>query len=62
VLTLDVQDSIVVSSGPLVAAVGVRGLVIVATGDAVLVLPVEEAQRVREVVERLRSAGRDDLL
>jgi mannose-1-phosphate guanylyltransferase len=62
VTTLDAEGSVVVSDGPLVAAVGVRGLVIVATHDAVLVVPAEQAQRVREVVERLREAGRDDLL
>jgi hypothetical protein len=42
--------------------VGVRDLVVVATRDAVLVVPKEQAQRVREIVERLQAAGRDDLL
>jgi mannose-1-phosphate guanylyltransferase/mannose-6-phosphate isomerase len=36
------------SSGPRVAAIGVEGLVIVATADAVLVVPRDQAQRVRE--------------
>ena len=36
------------SSGPRVAAIGVDGLVIVATPDAVLVVPRDHAQRVRE--------------
>lgn len=40
-----------------VAAVGVRDLVIVDTGDAVLVADRERAQDVREVVEQLRASG-----
>ena len=62
VLAIDAEGSVVVSDGPLVAAVGVRDLVVVAAGDAVLVVPKDQAQRVREVVERLRAMGRDDLL
>ena len=36
------------SSGPRVAAIGVEGLVIIATKDAVLVVPRDQSQRVRE--------------
>lgn len=36
------------STGPRIAAIGVEGLVIVATKDAVLVVPRDQAQRVRE--------------
>ena len=39
------------SNGPKVAAIGVEGLVIIATSDAVLVMKPEEAQRVREAAE-----------
>lgn len=38
-----------------VAAVGVRDLVIVDTGDAVLIADREQAQQVKQVVERLRA-------
>jgi mannose-1-phosphate guanylyltransferase len=62
VVDLDSADSVLVSDGPLVAAVGVRGLVVVATRDAVLVVPKEQVQRVKELVEKLRSARRDDVL
>ncbi len=48
VLALDCKDTLVRTSGPKVAAIGVEGLVIVATPDAVLVMRPEEAQRVRE--------------
>ena len=48
VLALDCKDTLVRSNGPKVAAIGVEGLVIVATRDAVLVMKPEQAQRVRE--------------
>jgi mannose-1-phosphate guanylyltransferase len=62
VTAIDSEGSVLISEGPLVAVVGVRDLVVVATRDAVLVVPKEQAQRVREIVERLQAAGRDDLL
>jgi mannose-1-phosphate guanylyltransferase/mannose-1-phosphate guanylyltransferase/mannose-6-phosphate isomerase len=43
------------SDGPLIAAVGLRDLVIVASRDAVLVVPRGESQRVREAVEALKG-------
>lgn len=51
VLALDCQDTLVRSDGPKVAAIGVEGLVIVATRDAVLVMKPEHAQRVREAAD-----------
>jgi mannose-1-phosphate guanylyltransferase len=51
VLAIDCRDTLVRSNGPRVAAIGVEGLVIVATSDAVLVMRPEAAQRVREAAE-----------
>lgn len=48
--------------GRLVAVAGATGLVVIDTPDAVLVVPQEHAQRVKDVVERLRATGRSDLL
>ncbi|MBJ7609560.1 MAG: mannose-1-phosphate guanylyltransferase [Candidatus Dormibacteraeota bacterium] len=48
--------------GRMVAVVGAEGLAVIDTGDAVLVLPLEDAQRVRMVVDQLRDEGRDDLM
>lgn len=48
--------------GRLVALAGGHGLVIVDTPDALLVVPEHQAQRVKEVVERLRATGRTELL
>ena len=44
-----------------VAVVGLEDVVVVDTGDALLVTTYDAAQRVREIVEQLESAGRDDL-
>ncbi|MBV6459016.1 MAG: Mannose-1-phosphate guanylyltransferase RfbM [Fimbriimonadaceae bacterium] len=58
----EANDSVVyVEGGPLVAAIGVRGLVIVSTPDAVLVMPKERAQDVKKILESLRDS-RSDLL
>ena len=48
VLALDCHDTLVRTNGPKVAVIGVEGLVIVATPEAVLVMKPDEAQRVRE--------------
>jgi mannose-1-phosphate guanylyltransferase len=45
-----------------VGVVGVRDLVVVATKDAILVIPKDRAQDVRQIVEAAKRAGRDDLL
>jgi len=62
VIALESHGSVLISDGPLVATVGVRDLVVVATRDAVLVVPKDQAQRVKELVERLRADGREELL
>ena len=48
----DVRDCLVFSEGPQVAALGVSGLVIVATKDRVLVAPRDRDQQVRLLAER----------
>ncbi len=55
---IDGRDNIVVSDGPtVIATVGVSNLVIVKAGDAVLVVPRDRAQDVREVVAALSARG-----
>jgi mannose-1-phosphate guanylyltransferase len=49
-------------SAPYVGVLGVRDLVVVATRDAVLVIPKDRAQDVRLLVEAAKQAGRGDLL
>lgn len=50
---LDTKDCVVYGKHKLIAAVGVEDLVIVEADGAVLVCPVKEAQRVKEIVEAL---------
>jgi mannose-1-phosphate guanylyltransferase len=62
-VTHDARGNILYAEpGRLVAAVGVEGLVIVATAEAVLVLPKERAQDVKEIVRALESSKRDAYL
>lgn len=53
VLLTGTRDTLVRSEGQLVATLGVEGLIIVATGDAVLVAVAARAQDVRDLVARL---------
>lgn len=62
VAALDCEDVIIRTDGPFVGAVGVSGLIIVATGDAVLVAPKSRAQDVKKIIDELKSRGREDLL
>jgi mannose-1-phosphate guanylyltransferase len=52
------RGCLVRSDGPVVVALGVEGLVIVATERAVLVVPRGESQRVREAIEALEARPR----
>ena len=62
-IAVDCDGCVVLSQGDrLVAAVGVRDLCIVDSGDALLVVPRDRAQDVRAVVDELKKTGRDKLL
>jgi mannose-1-phosphate guanylyltransferase len=56
-LFVDSGDNVVVSDGSHVSLVGVDGLAVVAWDDRVLVVPADEAQRVRAVVSHLQERG-----
>ncbi|MEM8931964.1 MAG: mannose-1-phosphate guanylyltransferase [Acidobacteriota bacterium] len=62
ILAIDARDNLLWADAGQVAVVGVEGLVVVRTGDTVLVVPRERSQDVKAIVERLRADGRDDLL
>jgi len=59
VVAPDSRNCLVRSDGPVVVALGVEDLVIVATERAVLVVPRGETQRVREAIEALEARRRD---
>ncbi|HEY7809929.1 MAG TPA: mannose-1-phosphate guanylyltransferase [Allosphingosinicella sp.] len=57
VRAISASGCLIRSEGPLIVAVGVSDLAIVATGDAVLVMPLVQSQRVSEAVAQLNAAG-----
>jgi mannose-1-phosphate guanylyltransferase len=57
-LAIDAADNVIASDDAHVSVVGVDDLVVAAYDDRVLVAPKDEAQRVREVVDRLREDDR----
>ncbi|MFT5585153.1 MAG: mannose-1-phosphate guanylyltransferase [Cognaticolwellia sp.] len=62
VLAIDSQNNIVHATGKVVALLGVHDLVVVDTGDALLICPRDQSQRVREVHQLLKDAGLEHLL
>jgi len=62
-IAVDARDNLMYAGGgQLVAALGVRDLVIVATPDATLVTTRENAERVREIVAHLKNQQKDRYL
>jgi mannose-1-phosphate guanylyltransferase/mannose-6-phosphate isomerase len=62
VAEIDCGANIIRTEGPFVAAVGVSDLIIIATGDAVLVAPKDRAQDVKRIIDELKERKRSDLL
>lgn len=61
-LLLDARGNLVDAPGKLVAMAGVENLVVVDTGDALLICPRSRAQSVSSFVKLLEGLKRDDLL
>jgi len=59
VLQYGSRNSYLRSDGPLVAAVGIEDMVVVATQDAVLVSHKSASQDVKRIVEQLEQSGRE---
>ncbi len=57
---IDAANSYVPSEGPLGAAIGVEGLSVVATGDAVLIMPSERSEEVKHLVSSLKAERRNE--
>ncbi|MFQ6112035.1 MAG: mannose-1-phosphate guanylyltransferase, partial [Nitrospinota bacterium] len=56
-LSLDSRNCLILCQKPLVATLGLEGLVIVETEDSLLVCPEERAQEVGRIVDELRRSG-----
>jgi mannose-1-phosphate guanylyltransferase/mannose-6-phosphate isomerase len=62
VLAVDADGNLLFADQGTIAVLGVSGLVVVRTGDSVLVMPKERSQEVKRLVQELASRGREDLL
>jgi len=60
VLTVDTKNSYIHAGSRLVAAIGVRDLVIIETADAVMVAPKDRVQEVKDIVAQLKNLGRKE--
>ena len=60
VLAEDVAECYLRSNGPILATVGLRDMIVVATADAILVAPKGKAQHVRTLVQRLKDMDHRD--
>ena len=63
-IKIDTSSTLVFAEGEsrLVVTIGIEDLVIVDTGEVLLICARDQAQDVRKAVEELKSAGRDDLI
>jgi mannose-1-phosphate guanylyltransferase len=65
ILALDARDSLIMQWGEpkhLLAAVGIKDLIVVDTGDAILIVPADQSERVRELVQMLEASERGEYL
>lgn len=62
VLAVDAANNLLFSDAGTIAVLGVEGLVVVRTGDSVLVIPKERSQEVKKLVQELAARRREDLL
>ena len=63
-IAIDSRNCLVRSDGPAVVTIGVEDLIVIASGDAVLIVPRGQSQRVREAVEAveaLNARGRSSI-
>ena len=59
----DCDECVVINqSGLAVTGVGLDEMIVVVTDDAVLICPKERVQGVKQIVNKLKQAGRDDLV
>jgi mannose-1-phosphate guanylyltransferase len=61
-LAVDAHGNLLFSDAGLIAVLGVEDLVVVRTGDVVLVVPKSRSQEVKKLVAELAARGREDLL
>ncbi|QBQ53203.1 mannose-1-phosphate guanylyltransferase/mannose-6-phosphate isomerase [Nitrosococcus wardiae] len=58
----ETQDTLILSEHRMVAGIGLKDLMVIETPDAVLVVHKEHAQHVKNVVAKLKEAGREEYI
>jgi mannose-1-phosphate guanylyltransferase len=61
-VVIDSTSCVIKSQGRLIAAVGLKDVVVIDSGDALLVVARDSVQEVRKVVEELKRRERKDLI
>jgi len=61
IVAIDTTGCLLKSDGPLIAAVGVSDLIVIATKDAVLILPRGSSQDVKRAIEKLKQGDHSAL-
>jgi len=59
---INCSDTLIYGGKKLIAGVGLEGMIVVDTPDAILVCPRERAQDVKKIVELLKEKGRTNLV
>ncbi|MDA8235882.1 MAG: mannose-1-phosphate guanylyltransferase, partial [Clostridia bacterium] len=62
VVAVNTKGCIIEGSNKVIATLGVDNLIVVDTGDVLLICPKEEAQNVRQVIQRIREEGLEKYL
>ena len=62
VITIGTKDSIIVGDKKLIAAVGLKDLVVIDTDDAILICAKDATQDVKKVIENLKMCNRNELI
>jgi mannose-1-phosphate guanylyltransferase len=61
-VALETRNTLIYSPHKLVATIGLENMIVIETDNALLICPRERSEDVRDIVDALRAAGRDDLL
>lgn len=59
---LDTENSFIHSDGPLVTGIGLKGIAVIATDDAILVMPTSRSEEVKQLVGSLKADQRSEAL
>lgn len=62
VLVIDSENSVICGKDRMIAALGVKDMIIIDSGDALLICPRGRVQDVRKIVDSLEAQGRQELI